>query len=149
MTSLVEIWTRFQTNHHCSVDQVLCLPSLRCKFLDVTELSGLCLPEVDVLWGLVSLRKSKQLPRLAVKSRCNLGATIEIIDSNVLMEAWTFFKRENCCSIDRMLCCPKLRRDFCESVQRICGNLREEAILWGVIHLRKTRALSGRSQFGS
>lgn len=60
--------------------------------------------------------------------------------SNV-REAWTAFNLEHRCSIDRMLCTPKLRCLFLEAARNKLGSYSEEVLLWSLIGLRKRKAL--------
>lgn len=56
------VWIDFQAQHDCSVDQMLCSPQLRNQFLEAARLATQSNDEFQLLWSVVSLRKSKRLP---------------------------------------------------------------------------------------
>lgn len=56
------------------------------------------------------------------------------------------FQREHDCSVDRMVCSPKLRNEFLEAAQQAVGISDEEAILWALVGLRKKKVLTRADQ---
>ena len=60
---LLDSWASFQKEHRCSVDRMLCRPSLRNAFLDAARLATRLEDEKQLLWGVVNLRKRKSLPK--------------------------------------------------------------------------------------
>ena len=63
------------------------------------------------------------------------------IDQCVIRELWIMFEREHHCSVDRMVCDPKLRNEFLQSARRVCGTDDEFTILWTLMRLRKGKQL--------
>ena len=61
LTALYGTWSMFQRKHSCSVDRMLCDPELRAAFFP--PLVPTVADENTILWGLVTLRKEKCLPR--------------------------------------------------------------------------------------
>ena len=63
MDALPDAWRMFQREHNCSVDRMLCNPTLRSEF--VTEALALtrCGDEQELLWALMHLRKNKRLSK--------------------------------------------------------------------------------------
>jgi hypothetical protein len=62
--SLRDTFLMFQRDHdRCSVDRMLCRPSLRNAFLAAARLSTRTEDEEPLLWGVVNLRKKKALPK--------------------------------------------------------------------------------------
>lgn len=62
LTALRDTWLMFQREHGCSVDRMLCRPTLRTEFLAVAALVAQCDDEETLLWAIVGLRKKKVLP---------------------------------------------------------------------------------------
>ncbi len=62
--ALRDTWLMFQREHGCSIDRMLCDPSLRSELLASASTVTGCHNEHDLLWTLVSLRKKKTLPSL-------------------------------------------------------------------------------------
>lgn len=60
--ALRDTWLMFQRDHGCSIDRMLCRPSLREEFLSAARLATAIGDEETLLWGLVTLRKRKSLP---------------------------------------------------------------------------------------
>jgi len=58
-----------------------------------------------------------------------------------LRDTWTMFQRENNCSVDRMLCRPKLRGEFLNNAMAATSCTDEETLLWAVVGLRKNKSL--------
>lgn len=63
------------------------------------------------------------------------------MNKDALRNCWQSFKKLNHCSLDRMLCKPELRNAFVETVKQTTDCYDEEAILWGVMSLRKSKSL--------
>lgn len=61
-TALRDTWLMFQREHACSVDRMLCNPSLRAAFVDAARQVAGCDDEQELLWAIVTLRKKKTLP---------------------------------------------------------------------------------------
>ncbi len=61
-TPLRDTWLMFQREHPCSVDRMLCCPSLRTLFLESAQLATGSNDEEQILWAVVNLRKKKALP---------------------------------------------------------------------------------------
>lgn len=59
--ALRDTWLMFQSEHGCSVDRMLCNPSLRAGFVRTARKIAECDDEETLLWGIVSLRKRKTL----------------------------------------------------------------------------------------
>ncbi len=59
-----------------------------------------------------------------------------------LRDTWLMFQRDHDrCSIDRMLCRPRLRNAFLDAARLATRTEDEEQLLWGVVNLRKQKAL--------
>lgn len=58
-----------------------------------------------------------------------------------LRETWVMLQRENNCSVDRMLCSPRLRTEFLAAASLVTGCNEEETLLWAVVGLRKNKVL--------
>ena len=64
MNELRDTWLMFQRDHdRCSVDRMLCRPSLRNAFLAAARLATRTEDEEPLLWRVVTLRKKKALPK--------------------------------------------------------------------------------------
>lgn len=68
------------------------------------------------------------------------------MDANALRDTWRMFQREHDCSVDRMVCSPKLRNEFLEAARQAVGISDEEAILWALVGLRKKKVLTRADQ---
>lgn len=62
LTALRDTWLMFQREHRCSIDRMLCRPSLRQEFLEAARAVCGCDDEETILWNTVALRKKKALP---------------------------------------------------------------------------------------
>jgi hypothetical protein len=51
------------------------------------------------------------------------------------------FQREYGCSVDRMLCNPRLRAEYVAAARGICECDDEQSILWSTVNLRKKKTL--------
>ena len=60
--ALRDTWLMFQREHNCSVDRMLCNPTLRSDFLAAARQATGVAGEQPLLWSTVALRKRKQLP---------------------------------------------------------------------------------------
>lgn len=60
----------------------------------------------------------------------------------LLGNTWLRFKQIHSCSIDRMLCSPKLRGDFIALAKKSVDCTDEEQLLWTLVSLRKNKKLS-------
>ena len=58
-----------------------------------------------------------------------------------LLDSWASFQKEHRCSVDRMLCRPRLRDAFLDAARLATRTEDEEQLLWGVVNLRKQKAL--------
>jgi hypothetical protein len=63
------------------------------------------------------------------------------MNANALRDTWLMFQREHGCSIDRMLCRPRLRSKFIAAARTVCGCEDEVTILWNTVNLRKKKTL--------
>ncbi|MBI2478077.1 MAG: hypothetical protein HYV60_05345 [Planctomycetia bacterium] len=61
--------------------------------------------------------------------------------TDALRDTWLMFQRERECSVDRMLCNPRLRAEFLAAARQVVGCDDEETILWGIVSLRKRKTL--------
>jgi hypothetical protein len=59
MTGLRDTWLMFKREHQCSIDRMLCQPTLRAEFLAAARLATGVQDEGTILWELMSLRKRK------------------------------------------------------------------------------------------
>lgn len=63
-----------------------------------------------------------------------------------LTDCWTMFQREhNSISVDRMVCDPKLRKEFLDQVRGVFPEDDEQTVLWTLMGLRKGKKLSKNS----
>ncbi len=62
LIALRDTWLMFQREHRCSVDRMVCRPSLRNEFLTAAAPVAECHDEESLLWGVMSMRKKKSLP---------------------------------------------------------------------------------------
>ena len=62
LTALRDAWLMLQCEHGCSVDRMLCRPSLRAEFLAAAALATQIQDEETLLWATVGMRKKKSLP---------------------------------------------------------------------------------------
>ena len=62
------------------------------------------------------------------------------IDKSALHDIWLMFKRENGCSVDRIVCDPVLRNQFLAAARHVCGTDDESTILWTLMNQRKIKA---------
>lgn len=62
LIALRDTWLMFQRDHNCSVDRMVCRPSLRREFLAAASAVAECDDEESLLWGGMSMRKRKSLP---------------------------------------------------------------------------------------
>lgn len=142
-SALEKTWAIFEGQHHCSVDRMVCDPSLRDGFVQSAMRVCGTTNEFTILWTLMRMRKRKLLGttgRRAPSGGVPVASTSRI-DTLVLKDIWTMFKREHDCSVDRMVCDPKLRNDFLQSARRVCGTQDEFTILWALMQLRKRKEL--------
>ncbi len=59
--ALREVWRMFHREHDCSIDRMVCSEELRTAFLtDVRSIAG-DVPDDEILWRLMRLRKAKKL----------------------------------------------------------------------------------------
>lgn len=63
------------------------------------------------------------------------------MDLLALHDTWLMFQREHSCSVDRMLCSPRLRNAFLEAAREVAKEDGEEEILWTLVGLRKKKTL--------
>lgn len=68
------------------------------------------------------------------------------MEEQALRNVWLMFKREHGCSIDRMVCDPRLREAFLASASCIVRCDNEHEILWSLLRLRKNRTLTPSKQ---
>lgn len=61
-----------------------------------------------------------------------------------LLDTWLMFQKEHPLSIDRMLCSPEARNAFLASARLATGIKDEKSILWGIVFLRKKKAIPTR-----
>ena len=61
--ALRDTWLMFQREHDCSIDRMLCNPTLRGEFLTAARQATGVFEEQSLLWSTVALRKRKQLPK--------------------------------------------------------------------------------------
>lgn len=62
-----------------------------------------------------------------------------------LLHTWLMFQKEHHpISIDRMLCRPTARNAFLASARLATGIADEETVLWGLVALRKKKAIPTR-----
>lgn len=61
MISIHTCWNTFKAIHNCSVDRMVCDPTLRRKFLDVVRAETNISDERHVLWTVMNSRKAKRL----------------------------------------------------------------------------------------
>jgi len=61
--------------------------------------------------------------------------------SDSLRDTWLLFQREHQCSLDRMLCNPRLRNQLLEAAHAVMPSADEEQILWSLVSLRKRKTL--------
>ena len=59
-----------------------------------------------------------------------------------LLDCWKMFRREHEVSADRVVCDPKLRQEFLESIAPIIPDANEFEILWTLLAMRKQKKLS-------
>lgn len=64
LSAVRDTWLMFQREHGCSVDRMICNPSLRAEFLAAARQVVDCIDEETILWSTVNLRKKKTLPSL-------------------------------------------------------------------------------------
>ena len=64
LSVLRDTWLMFQREHTCSIDRMLCSPSLRAEFIAAARLVVGSDDEQAILWNTVNLRKKKTLPSL-------------------------------------------------------------------------------------
>ena len=62
LEALRDTWLMFQREHSCSVDRMLCRPSLRNEFVAAATIATKSEDEEALLWAVVGLRKRKVLP---------------------------------------------------------------------------------------
>ncbi|MEX1231953.1 MAG: hypothetical protein WEB58_17030 [Planctomycetaceae bacterium] len=60
---LRDTWLMFQREHGCSVDRMVCTPTLRDAFLEAARMVCPHDTEEKILWSVMGLRKNKALPR--------------------------------------------------------------------------------------
>ncbi len=58
-----------------------------------------------------------------------------------LRDLWLLFQREYQCSLDRMLCNPRLRNELLAAASSVVPAADEEQILWSLVSLRKRKTL--------
>lgn len=59
MNGLRDTWLMFKREHQCSIDRMLCNPTLRSEFLKAAKSATGVHDEESLLWELMSLRKRK------------------------------------------------------------------------------------------
>jgi len=62
--NLLDTWLMFQKEHPISIDRMLCRPEVRNAFLTSARLATGLADEESILWGIVSLRKKKSIPKV-------------------------------------------------------------------------------------
>lgn len=67
----------------------------------------------------------------------------------VIRDLRSIFRREHNCSVDRMVCDQKLRREFLRAARGVCGTNDEFTILWSALNLRKAKDLKPESKLGA
>lgn len=63
------------------------------------------------------------------------------MNRTALRDTWLMFQREHGCSVDRMLCDPRLRVEFVAAARTVCERDDEQTILWNTVNLRKNKTL--------
>jgi hypothetical protein len=56
--ALRELWREFRKQHYCSIERMLCRPSLRSAFLAQARHRLPSHAEEELLWGVLNLRRS-------------------------------------------------------------------------------------------
>jgi len=63
------------------------------------------------------------------------------MNSQDIRDVWLMTQRVHGCSVDRMLCSPKLRNEFLADVRQLNSSADEENTLWSLVRLRKNKSL--------
>ena len=63
VNALRDVWRMFKREHRCSIDRMLCNPTLRSQFVsEAVPMTG-ARDKEELLWALMRLRKNKTLSR--------------------------------------------------------------------------------------
>jgi hypothetical protein len=60
MHPILNCWKSFQAAHGCSVDRMVCEPTIRCDFLQKVRAETTFSDEGEILWLVMNARKAKR-----------------------------------------------------------------------------------------